>query len=74
MTGLPISTYFSGVKLLWLMENVKEIREAVADGTCCFGTVDSWIIYNLTNKAAHVTDGRTPLDSLTDVDHLSCEQ
>lgn len=59
VTGLPISTYFSGVKLRWMIENVPAVKEAVAAGTCCFGTIESWLIYNFTggsNGGVHVTD------------------
>lgn len=44
-TGLPISTYFSAVKLRWLMDNVEEVRQAVLSHTAMFGTVDSWLIW-----------------------------
>lgn len=44
-TGLPISTYFSAVKLRWLLDNVDEVRQAVLSGRAMFGTVDSWIIW-----------------------------
>lgn len=44
-TGLPISTYFSAVKLRWLLDNVDEVRQAVLSGRALFGTVDSWIIW-----------------------------
>lgn len=44
-TGLPISTYFSAVKLRWLLDNVDEVRQAVQSGRAMFGTVDSWIIW-----------------------------
>ncbi|KOB78854.1 Glycerol kinase-2 [Operophtera brumata] len=44
-SGLPLSTYFSSVKLKWLLKNVTAIREAVAAGECMAGTVDSWIIW-----------------------------
>jgi glycerol kinase len=43
--GLPINTYFSGVKMRWLMQNVKEVRAANENGTLCFGTIDSWLIW-----------------------------
>ncbi|XP_071992006.1 glycerol kinase isoform X3 [Engystomops pustulosus] len=58
-TGLPLSTYFSAVKLRWLLDNVEEIRHAVAEGRAMFGTVDSWIIWSLTggkNGGVHCTD------------------
>ena len=47
-TGLPISTYFSAYKWLWLLENVEAVRQAVAEGRCMVGTMDSWLMYNLT--------------------------
>lgn len=59
LCGLPISTYFSAVKLTWLINNVPAIQEAITAGRAMFGTVDSWIIYNLTggrNGGVHVTD------------------
>lgn len=44
-TGLPISTYFSAVKLRWLLDNVDEVKQAVLSERALFGTVDSWIIW-----------------------------
>lgn len=55
-TGLPISTYFSATKIVWLMRNVSAVADAVASGRCLFGTVESWVIWKLTAEAAHVTD------------------
>ncbi|XP_030641633.1 glycerol kinase [Chanos chanos] len=58
-TGLPISTYFSAVKLRWLLDNVKEVAEAVFSHRAMFGTVDSWIIWCLTggkSGGVHCTD------------------
>ncbi|XP_060689505.1 glycerol kinase [Hemiscyllium ocellatum] len=58
-TGLPISTYFSAVKLRWLLDNVEKVRKAVADGRAMFGTVDSWLIWCLTGAhegGVHCTD------------------
>ncbi|KAI5704679.1 hypothetical protein M8J75_007842 [Diaphorina citri] len=57
--GLPISTYFSAVKLNWLMDNVDEVKNAIKDNKCLFGTVDSWLIWNLTggvDGGLHITD------------------
>lgn len=54
-TGLPLATYFSGPKVKWLMDNKPEIKKALKDGTALFGTMDTWIIWNLTG-GAHVTD------------------
>ena len=63
VTGLPISTYFSASKLRWLIENVPEVREGLQAGTALVGTIDSWLIWNLTGGAKgvggttrHVTD------------------
>lgn len=59
LCGLPLSPYFSGVKLKWLYDNVAKIKKAMDSGTCLFGTVDTWIIWNLTggvNGGVHVTD------------------
>ena len=59
-TGLPLSTYFSAVKIRWLLENVPAVAKAVEAKTCKFGTVDSWLLYNLTGGAKgggiHVSD------------------
>uniref|UniRef100_A0A672IWA9 Probable glycerol kinase n=1 Tax=Salarias fasciatus TaxID=181472 RepID=A0A672IWA9_SALFA len=58
-TGLPISTYFSAVKLRWMLDNVDEVRRAVLAGRALFGTVDSWIIWCLTggkDGGVHCTD------------------
>lgn len=43
--GLPVSTYFSALKLRWLMDNIKEVKVAIDKGTCMFGTVDTWLIW-----------------------------
>ncbi|CAI4219955.1 unnamed protein product [Parascedosporium putredinis] len=62
LCGLPLSTYPSSVKLLWLLENVDAVKEAYEDGRLAFGTVDSWLIYKLNGGAEregggiHVTD------------------
>ncbi len=58
-TGLPIATYFSGPKLKWLLDNVPGLREKAERGEAIFGTIDTWIIWNLTGGpagGAHVTD------------------
>ena len=47
-TGLPISTYFSAFKWLWLLENVEAVQQAAAEGRCMVGTMDTWLMYNLT--------------------------
>ena len=53
-TGLPIATYFSLSKILWLFRNVDEVNKAKLDNDLCFGTIDSWLLYKLTGN--HVTD------------------
>ncbi|ORZ08589.1 hypothetical protein BCR42DRAFT_335334, partial [Absidia repens] len=57
--GLPLHNYFSAVKLKWLMKNVDKVKEAVKNKRAMFGTVDSWLIWNLTGGiqgGIHVTD------------------
>ncbi|XP_053677169.1 glycerol kinase [Anopheles nili] len=59
LCGLPLSPYFSAVKLRWLIDNVPKVKAAIRSGNCLFGTVDSWLIWNLTggpNGGVHVTD------------------
>ncbi|XP_014296710.1 glycerol kinase isoform X3 [Microplitis demolitor] len=72
LCGLPISPYFSALKLKWLLTNVPRVQEAVDSKRCMFGTIDSWIIWNLTggiNGGAHSTDvtnaSRTMLMNIT---------
>lgn len=55
-TGLFIDPYFSGTKLIWLYEHVESIRQAVDAGEAYFGTVDTWLLYKLTNGASYFTD------------------
>lgn len=43
--GLPLSTYFSAVKLKWLMDNVPEVNVAIKEKRCMFGTIDTWLIW-----------------------------
>ncbi|KAF9600383.1 hypothetical protein IFM89_008618 [Coptis chinensis] len=73
--GLPISTYFSALKLLWLLEKVAEVKSAVETGDALFGTIDTWLIWNLTggcDGGLHVTDvsnaSRTMLMNLKTLD------
>ncbi|MFF0542741.1 glycerol kinase GlpK [Nocardia thailandica] len=53
-TGLPLSTYFAGPKLRWILDNVEGARARAEAGDLCFGTVDSWVLWNLTG--VHCTD------------------
>jgi glycerol kinase len=54
-TGLVLDPYFSGTKLAWLLDNLPGVRERALRGEVCFGTVDSWLIFNLTG-GLHATD------------------
>ncbi len=55
-TGLVADAYFSGTKLQWLLQNVPGLRERAARGELLAGTVDSWLVWNLTGGRRHVTD------------------
>ncbi len=55
-TGLVLDAYFSATKIQWLLDNVAGLRIRAERGEVCFGTVDSWLVYNLTGKRTHVTD------------------
>ena len=56
ITGLPLSTYFSAMKIQWLIKNVAAVKDAIKSGDCCFGTLDSYLTYRLTGGQVHVTD------------------
>src|SRR6201996_1903695 len=55
-TGLLIDSYFSGTKIRWILDNVDGARARAERGELAFGTVDSWLIWNLTSGKEHVTD------------------
>src|SRR4051794_35944352 len=55
-TGLVIDAYFSATKIQWILENVKGARARAKAGELAFGTVDSWLVWNLTRGALHMTD------------------
>jgi glycerol kinase len=74
-TGLPLATYFSGLKLKWLLDNVPDARRKAEAGDALFGTIDSWLLWNLTGGSAggvHLTDvtnaSRTQLVDLATLD------
>ncbi|OVA05860.1 Glycerol kinase [Macleaya cordata] len=67
--GLPISTYFSALKLLWLIENVDAVKAAIKTGDALFGTIDTWLIWNLTGGCGG--DGIEPGLHVTDVSNAS---
>lgn len=75
ITGLPLATYFSGPKIAWLLENVEGLRADAEAGDALFGTIDSWLIWNLTggkDGGLHITDvtnaSRTLLMNLKSLD------
>src|SRR5689334_1743561 len=55
-TGLVIDAYFSATKLKWILDNVTGARQKARNGELCFGTVDSWLLWKLTNGTVHATD------------------
>ncbi len=55
-TGLVIDAYFSASKIRWILDNVPDARAKARDGEILFGNIDTWLIWNLTGGAAHVTD------------------
>ncbi|MFW5689984.1 MAG: FGGY family carbohydrate kinase, partial [Spirochaetota bacterium] len=55
-TGLVVDAYFSGTKIKWLLDNVPRARSLADSGDLAFGTVDSWLLWNLTEGAVHATD------------------
>ncbi|WP_127783872.1 glycerol kinase GlpK [Rhodococcus sp. X156] len=59
VTGLPLATYFSGPKVMWILDNVEGARERAEAGELCFGTMDSWVLWNMTggpDGGVHQTD------------------
>jgi glycerol kinase len=56
VTGLVPDAYFSGTKIKWILDHVEGVRAKAAQGEVLFGTVDSWLVWKLTNGEAHVTD------------------
>jgi len=55
-TGLVVDSYFSGTKVQWILDNTPSARKAAEKGDLLFGTIDTWLIWNLTNKKVHATD------------------
>ncbi|MBQ4626765.1 MAG: glycerol kinase GlpK [Clostridia bacterium] len=70
-TGLLIDAYFSATKIKWILDNVPEARELANEGRILFGTVETWLIWNLTGGSVHVTDySNASRTMLFDVDNL----
>ena len=55
-TGLILDPYFSGTKIYWILENIKGLRKKAEQGLLAFGTIDSWLVWKLTNGKQHITD------------------
>lgn len=55
-TGLPIDAYFSASKIKWIIDNVAGVKEKMENDEVCFGTVDSWLLWNLSQNKIHATD------------------
>ncbi|MCF0137455.1 MAG: glycerol kinase GlpK [Oscillospiraceae bacterium] len=74
-TGLLIDAYFSGTKIKWILDNVPGVRERAERGELLFGTVDCWIIWNLTGGAAHVSDySNCSRTMIFDIDKLQWDE
>ena len=71
--GLPISTYFSALKMVWMIENVPAVKAARDSGDLMFGTIDAWLVYRLSGGKVHATDctnaSRTMLLDLATLDY-----
>lgn len=71
-TGLVIDSYFSATKIRWLLNNIPNARKKAEQGLLAFGTIDSWIIWNLTGRKKHITDitnaSRTMLYNINELD------
>jgi glycerol kinase len=55
-TGLPLSPYFSGTKIKWILDHGAAVGKAASEGTARFGTIDSWLVWKMSGGALHVTD------------------
>ena len=55
-TGLIIAPYFSATKIAWILDNIEDAREKAEKGELLFGTIDSWLVWNLTKGSLHITD------------------
>ena len=74
-TGLLIDAYFSATKIKWVLDNVEGARELAEQGRLLFGTVETWIIWNLTGGSVHVTDySNASRTMLFDVDKLCWDE
>jgi glycerol kinase len=71
-TGLEVDAYFSASKINWILENIDGARESAENGEFCFGTIDSWLVWKLTNGEKYLTDvsnaSRTMLFNINELD------
>ena len=74
-TGLIVDAYFSGTKIRWILDNVPEARKLADEGKLLFGTVETWLIWNLSGGKVHVTDySNASRTMLFDVDKLCWDE
>lgn len=74
-TGLLVDAYFSGTKIRWILDNVPEAKKLADEGRLLFGTVETWLIWNLTGGSVHVTDySNASRTMLFDVDKLCWDE
>lgn len=74
-TGLIIDAYFSGTKIKWILDNCEKARKLAAEGNLLFGTIDTWLIWNLTGRKVHITDySNASRTMLFDVDRLCWDE
>lgn len=74
-TGLVVDAYFSATKIKWILENVEGAKELAEQGQLLFGTVETWLIWNLTEGAVHITDySNASRTMLFDVDKLCWDE
>lgn len=74
-TGLVVDAYFSATKIRWILDNVEGAREKAENGELLFGTVETWLIWNLTDRKVHVTDySNASRTMLFDVDKLCWDE
>ncbi|MEL7145467.1 MAG: glycerol kinase GlpK, partial [Bacteroidota bacterium] len=74
-TGLVVDAYFSGTKVKWILDNYPEAREKAEKGQLLFGTIDTWLVWKLTEGTEHVTDYTNASRTLLfNIDELSWDQ
>lgn len=74
-TGLLIDAYFSATKIKWILDNVPEARTLASENRLLFGTVETWLIWNLTGKQAHITDySNAARTMLFDIENLCWDE